>query len=123
MKQIIISILCLTFFLTGCATVGKEMHQADVNKIQKGITTKDQIIGIFGQPDTTYFDADGNLVFSYFASKFSPSVYSFIPLVNVVHNEYKMNNQMLIIIFDKNDTVRTYSFTNPNKTVGMGIVP
>lgn len=114
--------LC-SFVISGCATVGKEIHQTNVDQLQKGKTTKDQVIQTFGQPDATYFDRDGRLVFSYFASKMSPTVYSFIPIVNIVHNEIKQKNQSLIIMFSKDGIVEEYSFTNPDKTISAGIVP
>ena len=123
MKQWIVVIMLCTFVIAGCASVGREIHQSSVDQLQKGTTTKDQVIQMFGQPDTTYFDKDGRLVYSYAASKMSPTVYSFIPIINIVHNEYKMKNQMLVIMFSKDGVVEAYSFTNPDKTISAGIVP
>lgn len=123
MKKWIVVIMLCSFVIAGCASVGKEIHQSSVDQLQKGKTTKNQVIQTFGQPDTTTFDKDGRLVYSYFASKMSPSVYSFIPVINIVHNEYKMKNQMLVIMFSKDGVVEEYSFTNPDKTMSYGIVP
>jgi len=119
---VIVLILC-PLLIVGCATVGREMHLSEVNQIQKGITTKDEIIKVFGQPDTTYFGADGKLVFSYFASKCQNTIYNFIPIVNIVHSEMKMKNQMLVIVFSKDGVVEEYSFTNSDKPLKYGIVP
>jgi len=121
-KWIIVIMLC-SLVMSGCASVGREIHQSSVDQLQKGKTTKDQVVQMFGQPDTTYFDKDGRLVYSYSASKMSPSVYSFIPIVNIIHNEYKMKNQVLVIMFSKDGVVEEYSFTNPDKTISAGIVP
>ena len=123
-KWIVVIVLMLCpLLMTGCASVGTEIKTSDVEQLQKGTTTKDQVIQMFGQPDTTYFDKDGRLVYSYAASKMSPTVYSFIPIINIVHNEYKMKNQMLVIMFSKDGLVEEYSFTNPDKTISAGIVP
>ena len=123
MKKWIVIIMLCALTMSGCASVGKEIHQSNVDQLQKGKTTKDQVTQMFGQPDTTYFDRDGRLVYTYSASKMSPSVYSFIPVVNLVHNEYKMKNQMLVVMFSKDGVVEEYSFTNPDKTISSGIVP
>ena len=123
-KWIVIIVLMLCpLLMTGCASVGKEIQQTNVEQLQKGITTKDQVIKMFGQPDSTYFDKDTRLIFTYFAMKMSPSVYSFIPIINIVHNEMNMKNQMLVIVFSKDGIVEEYSFTNPDKKMSFGMVP
>ena len=117
-------ILCLiSFLIAGCANVGREIKSSNVEQLQKGKTTKDQVLQVFGQPDSTYFDKDGRLIFSYFASKCQNTIYNFIPVVNLVHSEMKMKNQVLIIAFSKDSIVEEYSFTTPDKTMSYGIVP
>lgn len=123
MKNIIIAIAISAICLSGCATVGKEVPQSSVNQIEKGKTTKSEIIKIFGQPLTTYFDASGRLVFTYMSSKVSPTAWNFIPLVNIVHSEMKTKNQFLCIVFSKNEIVENYSFTNSDTPIKYGIVP
>lgn len=123
MHKTLLVFLCASFLLTGCATVGREMYQSDINKVQKGVTTKQQIIDIFGNPNTTFLDANGNTVFNYIAAKCQNTIYNFIPVINIVHSEMKMQNQMLSIIFDKDDKVINYSFSDSATPIKYGISP
>ncbi len=121
MKYVIIFFTLV--MLSGCASYGKEIKQSSVNQIQRGITTKQEIINAFGNPDGTYFDRDNKLIMYYYAGKMKPSAWNFVPLVGLVHSEINMQNQMLTIILDKNNIVEEYSFTNPDKKITTGIIP
>jgi outer membrane protein assembly factor BamE (lipoprotein component of BamABCDE complex) len=119
------SIICilLVIFLSGCATCGRPIDRFSVEKMQKGVTTKEDVIKKFGQPDSTYFDKDNRLIYSYYASKVNSSVWNFIPVVNLVHSEMKMKMQWLVIVFSKDSIVEEYSFTDSNKPIQYGIIP
>lgn len=62
-------ILLITFlaFVSGCGTtvVGKKMDPAVVSKITVGVTTKDEMIAIFGEPANQFTDDQGRLVVSW----------------------------------------------------------
>ncbi|MEI8350054.1 MAG: outer membrane protein assembly factor BamE [Candidatus Omnitrophota bacterium] len=118
-----IIIFCILVLFSGCATVGTEIKQTNVDKLQKGKTTKEEVVKVFGQPDTTYFDKDGRLVYSYFASKVRNTAWNFIPVVNIIHSEMEMKNQMLVIMFSKDGIVEEYSSINSDKPMKYGIVP
>lgn len=115
--------ILLFLFLFGCATCGKPIDRTVVDQLQKGTTTKAEVVQKFGQPDTTTFDANGRLVYSYSASKVSNTAWNFIPVVNIVHSEMNMKMQMLVIIFSKDGIVEDYSFTDSDKPITTGLVP
>jgi|GEM_PF-1967497 len=119
----LVTIIISLFILSGCASYGKEIHENSVCKIQRGITTKQEILDTFGKPDGTYFDRDNKLIIYYFAGKMKQSAWNFIPIVNIFHTEMNMNNQMLTIILSKDNIVEEYSFTNPDKKISAGIIP
>lgn len=121
MKYIIIFFTLV--ILSGCASYGKEIKQSSVDKIQRGITTKQEVINAFGNPDGTYFDKDNRLIMYYYAGKIKPSAWNFVPIANLVHTEMKMQNQMLTIVISKDNIVEEYSFTNPDKKITSGIIP
>ena len=118
----IILILSLIAFI-GCASYGREIRQTSVDSIQKGVTTKQEIINAFGQPDGTYFDKENRLIMYYYAGKIKQSGWNFVPIVGLIHSEVKMQNQMLTIVLNKDNIVEEYSFTNPDKIITSGIVP
>ena len=118
-----ITFILSLFILAGCASYGKEIKQSSVDTLQRGKTTKQEVIKNFGQPDGTYFDRDNRLIMYYYAGKMKPSGWNFVPLVGLFHSEINMKNQMLTIILDKNNTVEEYSFTNPDKKITAGLIP
>jgi outer membrane protein assembly factor BamE (lipoprotein component of BamABCDE complex) len=116
-------IFFMLIIFTGCATVGTEIKQANIDKLQKGKTTKEEVTKVFGQPDVTYFDKDGNLIYAYTASKVKNTAWNFIPVVNIVHSEMAMKNQMLSLTFSKDGILQDYSFVNSDKAMKYGIIP
>ncbi len=121
MRKLFVLLFCLS--LGGCATCGKPIEKSAVEEMQKGVTTKEEVIKKFGQPDGTYFDKDNRLIYYYHASKVNSSAWNFIPIVNLVHSEIKMKMQMLVIVFSKEGVVEEYSFTDSDKPMKYGIIP
>ncbi|WP_413734349.1 hypothetical protein ACL2XP_17950 [Sodalis sp. RH21] len=75
MKKMIIPLIFLA--VSGCATVGNDISSTEVQKIQKGVTTEQSLISMFGQPSATTIDSEGNkiLLWSYgHAVAFGPAV-------------------------------------------------
>lgn len=122
-KNMIMWILIVCFFFFGCASVGKNISQSQIDKIERGKTTKTEVINMLGQPDGTYFEREGKIIFYYQSSRIKQSVWNFIPIVNLVHSEMQMKNQMLSIIFSKDSIVDEISFTNSDKPLKYGIIP
>jgi len=118
-----IMLLFALLILSGCASYGKEIRQSSVNGIQRGITTKQEVIKTFGEPDGTYFNSNSELILHYYAGKIKQSGWNFVPVVSLFHSEMKIQNQMLVIVFDNSNVVKEYSFTNPDKKITSGIIP
>jgi hypothetical protein len=121
MRKTIVLLLCLS--VCGCATCGKPIDKLEVGQMQKGVTTKAEVVRKFGQPDGTYFDKDNRLIYYYNASKVKQSAWNFVPIVNLVHSEMEMKMQMLVIVFSKEGIVEEYSFTDSDKPIKYGIIP
>ncbi len=120
MKKLKVLLLC--FSLVGCATVGRQVNQSNAEKLQKGITTKAEVIKIFGQPSSQSFNQAGKVVFTYIGCQVKNSAWNFIPVISAVHSEMKMTNQILSITF-KNDIVEEYNFTTSDTPIKYGIIP
>jgi outer membrane protein assembly factor BamE (lipoprotein component of BamABCDE complex) len=41
----------LAIFIAGCVSFGRPIDQADLNQIERGVTTKAQVIKLLGDPD------------------------------------------------------------------------
>ncbi|OIO35616.1 MAG: hypothetical protein AUJ74_05180 [Candidatus Omnitrophica bacterium CG1_02_44_16] len=119
-ENLFVLLLCLSF--AGCATVGRQVNQGNAEKLQKGVTTKAEVIKIFGQPNSQSFNQEGKVIFTYIGCQVKNTAWNFIPVVSTFHSEIKMNNQILTITF-KNDIVEEYSFSTSYTPVKYGIIP
>ncbi|MFT4271189.1 MAG: hypothetical protein QM578_09275 [Pantoea sp.] len=65
MRKLFIAMLSIV--LAGCVYVGTNFDESKLANVQKGVTTKQEVISMFGEPTTTTVDSDGNevLMWSY----------------------------------------------------------
>jgi len=115
-------ILLLCFILSGCVTVGKKVNQANINHIEKGRTTKAEVVELFGQPNNVSFNQDNHLIFTYIGSRANNTVWNFIPVVSTIHSKIDVKSQKLTITF-LDDIVQTYNFTSTDTPVKFGLIP
>jgi len=108
--------------LIGCVTVGRRVNQSNAEKLQKGITTKAEVIKIFGQPSSQSFNQAGKIIFTYIGCQMKNTAWNFIPIISAIHSEIKTTNQILTITF-KDDVVEEYDFSTSNMPIKYGIVP
>lgn len=86
--------------LTGCFTVGQEFAGSRVPEIKIGQTTKQNVTDIFGRPWRTGLE-DGKTTWTYGIYKYS------------LFGEG--DTQDLLIRFDNNGVVRSYTFSSTRK--------
>ena len=94
-RAIVLGIACLSFFLSACATAGRDFETARVADIQIGKTTQADIEAMFGKPWRTGIE-DGLRTWTY--GKYRYSVFS------------KTSTRDLVVRFDKNNVVSSYTF-------------
>ncbi|HET8563722.1 MAG TPA: hypothetical protein VFM35_07625 [Candidatus Binatia bacterium] len=88
--------LALSLLLSGCVSYGRDFNTAPVKLIQTNVTTQREIFGYFGEPARRGLE-DGYETWTY-----SYQSYEFTQL---------RDSKELHIVFNKDNTVRTYSFT------------
>lgn len=122
MKLLQIALLStMTIFLFGCATVGSKIDTNNISKLEKGVTTKSQVIALFGKPITETNHATGS-TFLYIFAKTTPSPSTYIPVVNLFHSEMNTSTNSLSIDFDKDNIVTNFSNSNSDTSVQAGIL-
>jgi len=94
-RAIVLGIACLSLYLAACATVGRDFETGRVAEIQIGKTTQAQIEAMFGKPWRTGIE-DGLRTWTY--GKYRYSVFG------------KTSTQDLVVRFDKNSVVSSYTF-------------
>ncbi|MBI3058278.1 MAG: outer membrane protein assembly factor BamE [Deltaproteobacteria bacterium] len=89
--------LFLALTLWGCVTYGRDFGTTPVKNIQPNVTTQKEIFGYFGEPVRKGLDS-GNETWTY-----SYHTYQIGQLVD---------SKELYVVFSKDGTVRSYSFTS-----------
>src|SRR5712692_2627733 len=90
-------VLGAALLTAGCFTVGSNFVSAPVKRIEKGVTTKTEIKKYFGDPFRTGLD-DGYESWTYVYNRWSPFS--------------KARSKDLYIVFNKDGTVRSYTFNS-----------
>ena len=88
--------LVLTLALSGCVTYGRDFGTTPVRDIQTNSTTQREIFGLFGEPVRKGLDS------GYETWTYSYHTYQMGQLVA---------SKELYVVFNKDNTVRSYSFT------------
>ena len=114
----------VALLLAGCASSGnraleKENQVSVQSKIQKGITTKQQVKTQFGDPMGDSFTDGGNEVWTYSMANVKLNGSTFIPFYGLFHNGSKAHVKQLVILF-KNDIVEKYTMSESNTETKSG---
>jgi len=59
MKKLIFGAVIATL-LSGCVYTGTNFDESKLANVQKGVTTKQEVVSYFGNPSTTTVDSEGN---------------------------------------------------------------
>jgi outer membrane protein assembly factor BamE (lipoprotein component of BamABCDE complex) len=96
-RRRVVPVLALTLALAGCFSVGRNFSSAPVRKIEKGVSTKEDVRKLFGEPFRTGLD-DGYESWTYVYNRWAPFS--------------QTKSKDLYIVFNKDGTVRTYTFNS-----------
>lgn len=96
--------------LTGCSATGNQILKNETmdtisEKIQVGVTTKQEIIGYLGSPWQTSFTDGGLEILTYEYTRFTPRVRNFIPY-NFFSWVDDGTKKELVILLDENGIIR-----------------
>ena len=128
MRYVFIAAACfLVFAGAGCVsgtTGNQKLTQDNVSKIQKGVTTRQQVVEILGEPQSTQLLGDGRQTMFYIGtqskSDFGQSVFQGIPIIGVVVPTTDTNTtrrETLQIILNANDIVQDCEFSDNTSEV------
>lgn len=120
-----LAVVVLALLLAGCASSGnralqKENQLTVQSKIQKGVTTKQQVKKQFGDPIGVSFTDGGNEIWTYSLANVKLSGSTFIPFYGLFHNGSKAHVKQLVILF-KNDIVEKYTMSETNTETKSGL--
>ncbi len=116
------SLLALTLLLTtmtgGCVIgrlyVGSDIKDDFQDKIAVGITTKSEILKIYGPPDTVRRQYDGDVFIYRYVRRNSSSLNIIEPVFTRLtifsYSRLQQKDDSLVILFDKDGAVKSYGF-------------
>ncbi len=114
--------IVLTIFLAGCATVGKPIDQDKLAQIKEGVTTKTEVIALFGQPYVVSLNSDGKEVLTYQYTKVKNKASNFIPGVNLLAGGMDMKQEMLQVLISADAKVEKYVLTASDTPINSGLL-
>jgi outer membrane protein assembly factor BamE (lipoprotein component of BamABCDE complex) len=123
--KILLSVVAMSFLMAGCAAKsGNEaiykMNKADMSRaIVVGKTTKNDITRKLGNPMEVDFTAQGDEKWTYKHVYSSAKAINYVPIASSIANGTNDRNRMLVIIFNKNSTVKQYLYSiSDGETMG-----
>ena len=123
MKRVITFILVLGL-LFGCVSSGHKIDQAAADKIEKGKTTRDQVVSLLGSPDRVTRRGNGKTIFMYNYVRATAKPATFIPVFGPLVGGANVQHQMYMVTFDSNGVVKdflnTYGASKVDQNLATG---
>ena len=118
------AIMVVVAFLCSCSTVGHQVDQSAVEKIQKGVTAKQDVLSLIGSPDQITNMESGDCMWSYIYSRSSVKPATFIPYVGLFVGGANTQNQSVMITFGPDNIVKgirsSYGANDVNTNLSSG---
>ena len=114
---------CILFagvLLCGCVSVGHQLDQAKVDQIKKGVTTREQVLALVGQPDQITKDGDGIVTFQYMYVHSSATAATYIPIAGAFVGGANTKTQTLSLTFGTNDVVSSLMNSTGGNQMNLG---
>jgi outer membrane protein assembly factor BamE (lipoprotein component of BamABCDE complex) len=116
-------IIVVILAVTACtsSTVGRKIDSDVAAKIQKGVSTKSDVIALIGSPDRIMNMGTGDSMWTYSYSRMSMKPQSFIPIVNMFNSGTNTQQQHFMITFDMNNIVTDIMNSQSATEISSGI--
>jgi outer membrane protein assembly factor BamE (lipoprotein component of BamABCDE complex) len=120
-KFVVLACLTISLGLTGCTVQqGAKVESTDISFIQKGQTTKDEVIQKLGKPTSVSVDSGGKetLIWDYY--KHTTDAKSFIPFAGLFIGSTQMEGSTFTVFLDKKYRVTDYQISNSRSEGRVG---
>ncbi|MHC4661176.1 MAG: hypothetical protein ACYS8W_05755 [Planctomycetota bacterium] len=121
MRNTVIALAFIAILACGCSTtqvkIGKKISAADINGIEKGTTTRAEIIGKFGAPASIMRNSEGVEAYVFVELGQDNHMWLVPPLFNIYISGAASSCGKVLVVAFKDDIVQNYSYT-VNSTMG-----
>jgi len=107
--------------LIGCASVGHKIDQSATDKIEKGKTTKEQVLNLMGSPDQIIRLGNGDTTFTYLYIRSTLKPETLIPFVGMFVGGSNMQHQAFSVTFDPDNVVKDLVSTQGSMECDTGL--
>ena len=109
-----IAVVAACVVLAGCASSGNEKVRTETmdtvgTKVTKGVTTKDQVKALYGEPGSVSLTDGGSEVWKYEYAHATAKAVSFVPIVGLFAGGADVNKNEIVFLFDKNNVLQNYT--------------
>lgn len=119
MKKIMVLVL-MAGLLAGCASTGRKIDQAAAAKIEKGRTTKNEVLTLIGSPDSITVSLNGETTFMYSSARTTAQPAAYIPFFGPLLGGIDVQSQMFIITFNSDGVVKDF-ISSQGRTEDTGL--
>ena len=120
LSKIVIFILVVGL-MSGCVSVGRKIDQSAADKIEKGHTTKEQVVSLLGSPDRITRRSNGDAMFFYSYARATAKPATFIPIFGPLVGGANVQHQMLMISFGPDGIVKDFINSRGATESGTGL--
>ncbi len=113
MKTKILLAAIFAFCLTNCAPYRNAITQPAVSQIRPGVTTKADLVQLFGRPDTQVTAFNGDTTLDWFRSV-GPNAAGYAPVVGQFLGGLDLEVQQLIVVVGRSGRVRSFTVYDSN---------
>ncbi|MDR3448566.1 MAG: hypothetical protein P4M15_02235 [Alphaproteobacteria bacterium] len=119
------ALLAVAILVCGCASAGNEKVRTETMssisaKAVKGVTTKDQIRAIYGEPSDVSLTDGGSEVWKYAYSHSTIKAVTLVPIVGLFAGGADVDKNEVVFIFDKNNILQNYTVHASQSEVQQG---
>ncbi len=112
--------------VSGCASAGNEAVRNETpvsvaQKITKGLSTKETVLGFYGAPSSTSFTDSGNEIWNYEHIYATAQAINFVPVVSIFARGEDVQKNLIVFFFDKNGVVQNYTVSRSQSEIHRGI--
>lgn len=111
----------------GCTTTSgnaalRKMSPTEISEhLIRGVTTREEVKTLFGDPMNVSYMDNAQEAWSYWAGSFTNDPVNFVPLAGIFGMSMPGEAQYLVILFDEENRVQKYNFTNSDIGIKSGI--
>jgi len=118
--QAVIILLMIWGLFIGCASVGHRIDGDQAAKVQKGITTREQVISNLGSPNQISHLSNGDTIFSYVYARVTTKPATFIPFIGIFFAGANVQNQTFTVTFGTDGIVKDIVSTHGSSESNLG---